>query len=214
MQASSTHQGIPTKLRASSAVLLAAIIAITGFPGIHGQVSAQEPIAPVSPDSINATENRVPYDEKEAQGIDGMLMCPVCPSQTIDQAQVPISKQMRQLVREKLAQGESREQILGYFAGVYGQDILAAPPKTGFNLIAWTVPVLGVLAALTAGFFVLRSMSAPFAPDTPGPGTAGRSDTQEDLAPYLQAVDRELGITEGPGPQEAGESRVNGEPNG
>lgn len=220
------HEKIPTKRRASSAVFLAALISMAGFPGIHGQASAQEP---VTPDSINAAENRVPYDEKKAQSIDGMLMCPVCPAETIDQAQVPIAKQMRRLVREKLGQGESREQILEYFAGVYGQDILAAPSKSGFNLIAWTVPVLGVFAALAAGFFVLRSMSAPIGPDTPGPRTAGRSDTQEDLAPYLGAVDRELGIgdadvrnldiAESPSPNETGETNVdetilNGGPNG
>ena len=191
------YQGIPTKVRIPSAVLLAAVIAMTGFPGIPGSASAQEPVTPGSPDSIKATENRAVYDEKAAQGIDGRLMGPVCPSQTIDQAQVPIAKQMRRLVREKLSQGESREQILEYFAGVYGSNILAAPSKSVSSLVVWTVPVVGVLAALAAGFFVLRSMAARTAPET-----AGRPDTQEDLAPYLQAVDRDLGITDEPGPDE------------
>ena len=171
--------------------MLAAVIALTGFPGFHSPASAQEPVAP------DATENRVLYDEKAAQSIDGMLMCPVCPAETIDQAQVPIAKQMRRLVREKLAQGESREQILEYFAGVYGQDILAAPSKSGFNLVAWTVPLVGVFGALAAGFFVLRSMTAgSVRPAQTAPETAGSTDTQEDLIPYLRAVDRDLGITE------------------
>lgn len=150
-----------------------------------------------------------PYDEKTAQGIDGMLMCPVCPAETIDQAQVPLAKQMRRLVREKLAQGESREQILEYFAGVYGQDILAAPAKSGFNLLAWTVPLVGVFGALAAGLFVLRSMTVRTVVTVrPAPETAGGSDTPEDLAPYLQAVDQDLGIAEGPGSKETGESSV------
>ena len=211
--------GILTKLHPSSAVLPAVIIAMTvasGFAGVSGIVSAQEPVA------ADAAENRLNYDEKAAQSIDGMLMCPVCPAETIDQAQVPIAKQMRRLVREKLAQGESREQILEYFAGVYGQDILAAPSKTGFNLVAWTVPVIGMLAALTAGFFVLRSMLGRQAQVVQV--ASGRQDAEEDLEPYLQAVDRDLGFddinaedgssAEAAESSEAGETRVNGGPNG
>ena len=198
----SRYSGFPGKLRFPSVALLAAVFAMTGFPGIYGHANAQEP---VTVDAVDTLENRLPYDEKEAQGIDGMLMCPVCPSQTIGQSQVTIAKQMRWLVREKLGQGKSREEILGYFAGVYGQDILAAPPKTGFSLIAWTVPVFGVFAALAAGFFVLRSMRT-------GPGMPGMADNREDLEPYLEAVDRALGITEFQGSKDIGES--NGDEDG
>ena len=121
---------------------------------IVSPVYAQEPTPhPTQPPALL-------YDEEEAQAIDGMLMCPVCPAESIDQAQVPLARQMRQLVREKLSQGESREEILEYFAGAYGRDILAAPNKSGVGLVAWTAPVIGVLAALTAGIFVLRSMAA------------------------------------------------------
>ena len=198
----SRYSGCRGKLRFPSVALLAAVFAMTGFPGIYGHANAQEP---VTVDAVDTLENRLPYDEKAAQGIDGMLMCPVCPSQTIGQSQVTIAKQMRWLVREKLGQGKSREEILGYFAGVYGQDILAAPPKTGFSLIAWTVPVFGVFAALAAGFFVLRSMRT-------GPGMPGMADNREDLEPYLEAVDRALGITEFQGSKDIGES--NGDEDG
>lgn len=139
--------------------------------------------------------NSPAYDEKEAQSIDGMLMCPVCPAETIDQAQVPIARQMRQLVRDKLAEGESRDQILDYFAGVYGKDILAAPGKSGVNLVAWTVPVAGMLVALVAGFLVLRAMSTRPANDTPD-GSTGSQLQEETLAPYLEAIDRELALPE------------------
>ena len=88
--------------------------------------------------------------------------------------------------------GESREQILEYFAMVYGKDILAAPPKTGANLVVWTVPVVGVLAALAAGFFVLRSMRIQ-----PDMDFAVHTEAPADLSSYLDTVDRKLGITEG-----------------
>ena len=160
--------------------LLAALAAVPA----HAQDATPPPL-----DSSRA------YDEQDAQAIDGMLMCPVCAGQTIDQSQALIARQMRQVVREKLAQGESREQILDYFAGVYGSDILATPGKSGVNLVAWTVPVAGVLAALAAGFLVLRSMLARPANGDSG-GSAGTPPVAQDPDPYLEAVDRELALSD------------------
>ncbi len=143
-----------------------------------------------------STDPRIPaYDEEEAQRIDGMLMCPVCPAETIGQAQVEISRQMRRLVREKLSQGASRQEILDFFAERYGTNILAAPPKSGVNLVAWVVPVLGMLGALVAGLLVIRSMARQGARDA-----VNETAMDEDLAPYLEMVDRDLGLGDAGGP--------------
>ncbi|MCH8297509.1 MAG: cytochrome c-type biogenesis protein CcmH [Chloroflexi bacterium] len=130
------------------------------------------------------------FDESYAQGIDRMIMCPVCPAETIDQAQVEISRQMRLIVREMLAEGKDRDDILDFFVERYGQDILAAPPKSGSNLVAWLLPVGGVIAALVAVFFIIRSMTRRgLTLATPQPAVdAG-------LTPYLQLVDRHLDMT-------------------
>ena len=129
------------------------------------------------------------YDEAEAISIDRMLMCPVCPAETIDQAQVEVSRQMRQIVREMLAQGSSRDEILDFFVANYGPDILGAPPKSGFNLVAWVVPGAAIVAALAVGLLVIRSMTRRAG----GPAVAANGANDE-LAPYLEAVDRELGL--------------------
>ena len=121
------------------------------------------------------------FSESEAQNIDRMLMCPVCPAETIDQAQVEISRQMRQIVREMLAQGSDRGEILDFFVERYGKDILAAPPKSGANLVAWLLPVGGAPVALAAVFFIIRSMTRR------GPTTSPRQPVADaGLAPYLQ----------------------------
>ncbi len=137
------------------------------------------------------------YDEAEALSIDRMLMCPVCPAETIDQAQVELSRQMRQIVREMLSQGSSRDEILDFFVGNYGPDILAAPPKSGFNLLAWVVPATAIVAVVVVGLLVIRSVTARGG----GPAVAAPG-SEEDLAPYLEAVDRamglDLGLLEGP----------------
>ena len=145
----------------------------------------------VGPLSAQTPEGR--YSEEEAQAIDRMLMCPVCPAETIDQAQVEISFQMRAVVREMLADGRSRQEILDFFAESYGPDILAAPPKSGGNLLAWVLPIVAVAAALVGVYFVIRSMtnrSQRLAGD--GPTPSGPPDPDPNLGPYLEMVDRHL----------------------
>ena len=132
----------------------------------------------------------VPYDEAEAQALDRMLMCPVCPAESIDQAQVPLARQMRQQVREMLAAGASRTEILDWFAERYGPSVLAAPPKTGRNLLAWTLPVAGVLAALLAGVLALRAMTGRNRDDAAAPAAGVIPDSE--LEPYLAVVDQNL----------------------
>ncbi len=134
------------------------------------------------------------YDEEEAQAIDEMLMCPVCPAESIDQAQVPLARQMRQRVRELLSEGATRQEVLNYFADRYGQDVLASPPKSGVNLLAWALPIAGLLAALVAVLLVLRSMKGKDDEQTDEPLTEGTGNA--DLAPYLAAVDRSLALDE------------------
>ena len=139
------------------------------------------------------TQGAVLSLEQEAQGIDRVLVCPVCPAETIDQSQVPLAKQMRGIVREKLAAGEQREAILDFFVDRYGDQVLAAPPKSGFNLVAWSVPIAGMMLGLGALIFLLRRMRA--APGGSGYGSSLDFDgfpNENELTPYLLRVDQDI----------------------
>ncbi|MBI2856124.1 MAG: cytochrome c-type biogenesis protein CcmH [Chloroflexi bacterium] len=126
--------------------------------------------------------------EELAQAIDKSLMCPVCPSETIDQSQVEIAKQMRAMVREKLAQGESREDILQFFADRYGPGVLAEPPKHGFNLLVWVIPP--VLLALGSG---ILAMAVHAMRKTQPPAISEKEPLlPRELDPYLAMVDQEI----------------------
>ena len=131
------------------------------------------------------------YDEAEAQAIDRMLMCPVCPAQTIDQTEVPLAKQMRAQVRELLAGGATRKEVLDWFSAPerYGPGVLAEPPRSGFYLIAWIVPGVIVVAALAGGLLTLRAMRR-----RTDDNSSETTDETDDLQPYLAAVDRELSL--------------------
>lgn len=132
------------------------------------------------------------YDEAKAQEIDRMLMCPVCPAQTIDQTEVPLAKQMRAQVREMLASGATRNEVLAWFSASerYGPSVLAEPPRSGVYLIAWIVPGVVVVAGLVGGLLTLRAMRGRRGD---GDEDLEPSDTDE-LQPYLAAVDRDLAL--------------------
>jgi len=135
-------------------------------------------------------ERDVPLDV-QAQAINQRLMCPVCPSETIDQSRVELAQQMRTIVQEKLVAGESREQILQFFVDRYGESVLAAPPRRGFNLLVWLVPPVALMVGGGGLYAVLRRMARQSAGST---GVAGSVDMpyDETLEPYLQSVDEEM----------------------
>ena len=167
-------------LRVLLSLSLVTLLTVTSLAQVNG-LHAQTPEPPEGS-----------YSESQAQGIDRMIMCPVCPAETIDQAQVEISFQMRAVVREMLADGKERDEILDFFVERYGKDILAAPPKTGANLVAWLAPVVGFGAGLVAVFLIIRSMSRQ------RPALVTAQPIQDaGLIPYLQLVDRHLDLTRG-----------------
>lgn len=128
--------------------------------------------------------------EERAQSIDRSLICPVCPSETIDQAQVELAHQMRALVRAKLEGGWSREQILQFFVDRYGEGVLASPPKSGFSLLAWIIPIVVVAGSVGLLVFILRSMRRGVEA-IPG----AEALEKQELELYLAVVDQEAGIT-------------------
>lgn len=126
--------------------------------------------------------------EAMAQGIDKGLMCPVCPSETIDQSQVQIANQMQMIVREKLAEGESQDEIFQFFVDRYGAGILAEPPKSGFNLLIWIIPPM----VLLLGSGVLTMIVLAMRRGHHGQVEEELPTASADMEPYLSAVDQEI----------------------
>ena len=138
--------------------------------------------------------------EERAQWVDKQLICPYCPAETIDQAQVPQAREMRGFVREKLSEGWTEQEILDYFSAPerYGPRVLAEPPKSGATLTIWLLPPAGFLLAGLLLFFVLRSMKKPPAPTTTTPSVDTSSAGADDMAGYLERVDAEIAARQGP----------------
>ena len=81
--------------------------------------------------------------------LESQLVCPVCGT-TLDQSDAPIAQRMKRYIRQRLAAGASEKQIKAELVDQFGPAVLAEPPKSGFDLLAWLVP-LGILAAGAVG---------------------------------------------------------------
>jgi cytochrome c-type biogenesis protein CcmH/NrfF len=81
--------------------------------------------------------------------LEGEVMCPVCET-TLDQSSSPAAQQIERLIAARIASGDTKTQIKDRLVAEYGPAILAAPPHKGFGLVAWWLPVAGIVAAAVA----------------------------------------------------------------
>jgi len=94
-----------------------------------------------------------PVTDDEVNDVAKDLYCPVCESTPLDVCPTQACADWRELIRTQLSEGHSKEEIYDYFARQYGDGVLAAPPRRGFNLVLWFFPVVAVLVG---GFFFSR----------------------------------------------------------
>jgi cytochrome c-type biogenesis protein CcmH len=100
--------------------------------------------------------------------LEGEVMCPVCET-TLDQSSSPAARQIKRLIATRIAAGDTRTQIKDRLVAEYGSAILAAPPRKGFGLVAWWLPVAGILAAAVAVALGARRWARAREPTPAGP---------------------------------------------
>jgi len=93
------------------------------------------------------------------------IMCPVCPSETIDQSQNILAVQMRSIVKEKINEGWTDLQIKNFFVERYGASVISTPPKSGIDLIAWIFPPVVATITIIGLYIFLRSIKGDENPD-------------------------------------------------
>ena len=94
--------------------------------------------------------------ERRLRVISEQLRCPVCQSENIYDSKASLAREMRTIVREKLAQGRTDKEIIDFFVDRYGAFVLQEPPKSGLPLLLWTLPFAGMLLGVAALTFHLR----------------------------------------------------------
>lgn len=115
--------------------------------------------------------------------LEGEVMCPVCGT-TLDQSNSPAAEQIKRVIANRISAGDTKSQIENRLVAEYGEAILAAPRHKGFGLLAWWLPVGGILvAAALVAFGAWRwSHSREREPDAPQLDPAVERRVDEELA--------------------------------
>jgi cytochrome c-type biogenesis protein CcmH len=150
---------------------------------IRGLVSALVvALAVVAPAAASEQHPTLPELERE-------LICPTC-HESLAASNSPIADRMRAFIRARIAAGDTKSQIEAKLVDQFGEAVLAAPPKSGFNLLAWILPLAGiVLAAGIVGVLAYRWSRTRRAPELADPSANGRYHLDPELE---RRVDEEL----------------------
>ncbi len=122
------------RLRFGLVAVFLLCVLLPGWAAVH----AEEPLSP------------------EALEIANQLNCPVCQGQSVRDSNSELARQMRQLIQEKLDQGQTREEILAYFVERYGVSVLREPPRQGFLWLLWWGPAIGLVIGILVVALYLR----------------------------------------------------------
>jgi cytochrome c-type biogenesis protein CcmH len=134
--------------------------------------------------SLVSAQNKTPITDDQVNEVARQLYCPVCENIPLEVCSTTACAQWRDLIREKLSQGWTADQIKEYFVTQYGDRVLAQPPKHGLNWLIYVVPPIVILVALV---LLLRSMRKMHTSSSIPP-TSTSPSTDE----YLTRVEEEL----------------------
>ncbi len=110
--------------------------------------------------------------------IEDEVMCVECGT-VLSVSNAPVAQQERDFIRRMVAAGKTKEQIKAALVAEYGEDVLAEPERSGFNLALWLVPIaLVLLAAAGIGVAVRRWRGRAAAADEPPPPPLSPEDTR------------------------------------
>jgi cytochrome c-type biogenesis protein CcmH len=161
-----------------SLITFAFAFAVLAAPAAHA----------VQPDEIMAD----PAKEARARDLSRELRCMVCQNQSIDDSEAPLARDLRLLVRERIAAGDSDNQVMDFLVARYGEFVLLKPRFNPHTLLLWLVPPL----ALLGGGFALwhysrrREQSSAASEDSTAKLTAEEQARLEQLMAAEPAADQ------------------------
>jgi len=106
----------------------------------------------VNPDEVLSD----PVLEKRARTISGELRCMVCQNESIDDSNAELARDLRILVRDRLKEGDSDEQVMDFIVDRYGEFVLLTPRLNARTVLLWGFPVVILLIGAVALVFAFR----------------------------------------------------------
>ena len=111
-----------------------------------------DPSFTVEPDEIISNT----IYENRARDLSKGIRCLVCQNQSIDDSDSDLAKDLRKIIRKKIVQGETDNEITQYLVDKYGNFILMKPPLYQDTYILWISPLLLMLVGITIMYFTLK----------------------------------------------------------
>jgi cytochrome c-type biogenesis protein CcmH len=130
-----------------------------------------------------ATEEHPTLAELERE-----VICPACHT-TLELSSSPIADRMRLFISARIAAGDTKSEIKSKLVDQFGEAVLAAPPKKGFNLLVWVLPLAGVVLGALVLALLARRWSRTQTPAPADPSSNGRAPLDPDLE---RRLDEEL----------------------
>lgn len=157
-------------------VLLIIIVFIILAAGFYRPVQAQDPLPTPSDDDINRVAKQ--------------MFCPVCENTPLDVCPTQACSEWRGLIRQKLAEGWTDEEIKDYFVAQYGDRVLAEPPRRGLNWLIYILPPAFFGIGVVVVWRVLLSMKNKRGPVGGTMALSSQPGPEDD--PYLARLEEEL----------------------
>ena len=98
--------------------------------------------------------------EKRARHISKDIRCVVCQNQSIDDSDAPLASDLRVLIRKRLVEGDTDQEVISYLVSRYGDFVLLTPPVKGATLFLWFGPVIFVLLGMLGLVLYFRRQKA------------------------------------------------------
>ncbi|GBQ50333.1 cytochrome c-type biogenesis protein [Komagataeibacter sucrofermentans] len=105
-----------------------------------------------------------PAQEQRAEAIGAQLRCLVCQNESIEDSSADLARDLRHVVREHVAKGESNQQIMDWMVNRYGNFIRLKPPFTIGTLLLWVMPLLALCIGIGIAWWTFRRPRAPTPP--------------------------------------------------
>ncbi len=109
-----------------------------------------------------------PALEERARDISAGLRCLVCRNESIDESNAELARDLRLLVRERLVEGDSNDEVVQYVVDRYGEYVLLKPLVGGSNLLLWLAGPVMLLIGAGIGLVYIRRRSQAVAPAEAG----------------------------------------------
>lgn len=137
----------------------------------------------VQPDEIM----KDPAQESRARNLSKELRCMVCQNQSIDDSDAPLARDLRLLVRERIATGESDKQVLDFLVARYGEFVLLKPRLNLHTLLLWLLTPVVLISGGLALWWHNRRRNTRSGSDA---ATALTAEEEERIERLLQAQDK------------------------